>query len=236
LNWWNESFDKKLNETAEQIHVANTYLKFKNYKKAEMLYKQLLKEKNEFMLQCFEIEKFLEIDFYYAFTLFKQEKYLEVERILKALQTDLERTGLSLTLLSLKVAYYLTLNSFMLKNSQSTTESFASILIEQMEKINITNRLDKEVIFQVHLLKGKIHSDFTDEEKACDEYQLSLKYLDPNNLRSRSMVYFYLAQEKFRLADYPMLNNYASESLSLASINFKIDQDWGGGEEEEDLE
>jgi hypothetical protein len=47
------------------------------------------------------------------------------------------------------------------------------------------------------------------------------------------MVYFYLAQEKFRLAEYPMLNNYASESLSLANIEFKINQDWGGGEEDE---
>lgn len=50
----------------------------------------------------------------------------------------MERTSLNMTEINLKVAYYLALNSYMLKSTQETTEDFCDHMIEIMEKINLT--------------------------------------------------------------------------------------------------
>ncbi len=65
---------------------------------------------------------------------------------------------------TLKCLYYLTLTAFLLKQHDSS-DDYAKSMVDLMLDLQLTQKLDRNVIFDVYLLKGKIHSDNTDEEK-----------------------------------------------------------------------
>lgn len=225
-----ESFENRLSEINIDLLKAKCLVMFCNYEMSYLTLKNIITIQSNFLETVLPSEQILNLKFYQAYVLFKDQKFEESGALLRSLHTLCKQLKCEKSITNLKIVYYYA-HILFIKNQYGTAQQYLEYMGQLLTEMHIDAPLAGHYHANFHLLRAKIYSDLNAKKKAIQSFNEALKWSAEMSRNDQALVYCCLGVEYYSLALYEVAGQYFSKvekqysdtSSYLMCLGYKID-------------